>query len=122
MIGYITLGTNDFPKAAAFYDALLSALGATRQMDMDGFIAWSTAYTNPWLGIIRPYNGEAATVGNGNMVALHVREKKLVDALHAKALELGGSDEGAPGQRFEGFYAAYFRDPEGHKLNVFCTE
>ena len=54
-----------------------------------------------------------ATVGNGTMVALGAASREQVDAVHAKALELGGSDEGAPGQRWPGFYAAYFRDLDG---------
>ena len=121
MIGYVTLGTNDLPQTAAFYDALLGEIGATRFMESDSFIAWAVSPDKPSLGITRPFNGEAATVGNGCMVALAVKNPQQVDALHAKALAMGGSDEGAPGPRGDsGFYAAYFRDPEGNKLNAFC--
>ncbi|GAB4182522.1 MAG: VOC family protein [Wenzhouxiangellaceae bacterium] len=121
MIGYVTLGTNDLPQTAAFYDALLGEIGATRFMESDSFIAWAVSPDKPSLGITKPFNGEAATVGNGCMVALAVKTPQQVDALHAKALALGGSDEGAPGPRGDsGFYAAYFRDPEGNKLNAFC--
>lgn len=120
MIGYVTLGTDELARAAAFYDALLGVIGATRYMEGERFVAWAVAPNQPSLGVIRPYNGEPASVGNGTMVALVVDSKDKVDALHAKALELGGSDEGAPGPRGEGFYAAYFRDLDGHKLNAFC--
>ena len=120
MIGYVTLGSNDVLRAAKFYDELLALLGAKRFMEGDNFIAWTVAPDKPGLGITRPY-GRAATVGNGSMTALVVLEPKQVDAVHRKALELGGMDEGAPGPRGEGgFYAAYFRDLDGNKLNCFC--
>ena len=120
MIGYVTLGTDQLERAAAFYDALLAVIGATRYMEGERFVAWAVAPNQPSLRVIRHYNGQPATVGNGTMVALVVDSKDKVDALHAKALELGGSDEGAPGPRGEGFYAGYFRDLDGHKLNAFC--
>ncbi|ODS62851.1 MULTISPECIES: VOC family protein [unclassified Arenimonas] len=120
MIGYVTLGTNDMARACAFYDALLGELGARRIMEGDRFVAWGTGMQSPSVGVIRPFDGQAATPGNGTMVALAVRTPAQVDALHARALALGGRDEGAPGERFKGFYAAYFRDPDGNKLNFFC--
>lgn len=119
MIGYATLGTNDLPRAAKFYDALLGTIGGSRWMESDKFIAWTCSPASPALGVIVPHNGEAATVGNGTMVALGVDSKAKVDTLYKKALELGGSDEGAPGPRGEGFYAGYFRDLDGNKLNAF---
>jgi catechol 2,3-dioxygenase-like lactoylglutathione lyase family enzyme len=118
MIGYVTLGTNDLPRAAAFYDALLGLVGAKRIMENDQFIAWSTGHDKPGLALTKPFNGKPATIGNGTMVAFGVASQDIVKALHAKALELGGTDEGAPGERFEGFYAAYFRDRDGNKLNA----
>ena len=120
MIGYVTLGTNDFERAAAFYDELLSVIGAKRMMESDSFIAWTVAPNAPELSIIKPHDGNAATVGNGVMVALVVDEPVKVDALHAMALSLGSKDEGAPGYRFGNFYAGYFRDMDGNKLNAFC--
>ena len=120
MIGYVTLGTNKFEEAAAFYDALLGELGAGRFMDEDSFIAWSTGPSAPAVSIIRPADGNDACVGNGTMVALIVDSTDKVDSLHAKALELGGTDEGAPGLRADTFYAGYFRDLDGNKLNAFC--
>ena len=119
MIGYVTVGTNDFERAAKFYDALLAEMGAKRQMEMETFIAWGTGPGSPMLSIIKPYDKKAATVGNGVMVALLASSKELVDKLHAKALSLGGKDEGAPGPRGAGFYAGYFRDLDGNKLNAF---
>jgi catechol 2,3-dioxygenase-like lactoylglutathione lyase family enzyme len=121
MIGYVTLGTNDLPRAAAFYDALLAPLGISRIMDMGTGYAWGTGMDKPGLGVLKPFNGAAATAGNGTMVALVVDSRDKVDAGHARALALGGTDEGAPGPRGEGFYAAYFRDPDGNKLNFFCV-
>ncbi|MEO8997939.1 MAG: VOC family protein [Rhodanobacter sp.] len=121
MIGYVTLGTNDMPRAAAYYDALLGELGAKRLMETERYIFWGISMQQPSLCVIKPFDGEPAAIGNGNMVALVVDTCDKVDRLHAKALALGGSDEGAPGDRGGGFYAGYFRDIEGHKLNVFCT-
>lgn len=119
MIGYVTLGTNDLPRACGFYDAMLGSLGARRIMEGDRFVAWGVSPKAPSLGVIAPFDGKPATAGNGTMVALVVDARATVDALHAKALSLGAHDEGAPGDRGGGFYAAYFRDLDGNKLNVF---
>lgn len=121
MIGYVTLGTNDLPRAAAFYDALLGEMGARRMMEGDQFIAWGTQPHLPGLGITQPFDKKPATVGNGVMVALGVDSAAKVDALHRKALALGAKDEGTPGPRGEGFYAGYFRDLDGNKLNFFVV-
>jgi catechol 2,3-dioxygenase-like lactoylglutathione lyase family enzyme len=121
MIGYVTVGTNDFERAAGFYDSLLADLGAKRVMELDSFIMWGAAPDTPWLALAKPSDGNAATVGNGVMIALNAENKEAVDALHRRALELGGTDEGAPGPRGDGFYAAYFRDLDGNKLNAFVT-
>ena len=120
MIGYVTLGTNKFDEAAKFYDELFAEIGAGRAMEGESFIAWSVSPTTPAVSIIRPYDGKPATVGNGTMVALVMDSPEKVQAVHAKALELGGADEGGPGPRFGNFYAAYFRDLDGNKLNAFC--
>jgi len=118
MIGYVCLGTNDLPRAAKFYDALLPGIGAKRVMEAGNFIAWGTGQ-GPMLALTKPFNGKAATVGNGDMVALAVDSSAKVDAMYRKALELGGTDEGPAGPRSEGFYAGYFRDPDGNKLSFF---
>ena len=120
MIGYVTVGTNKFDEAAAYYDALFGTLGAGRAFDAETFIAWSTGGAAPAFSIAKPYDGAAATVGNGVMIAIAMDAPEKVDAFYAKALELGGTDEGAPGARADNFYAAYFRDLDGNKLNAFC--
>jgi catechol 2,3-dioxygenase-like lactoylglutathione lyase family enzyme len=120
MIGYVTLGTNDMPRAATFYDTLLAEIGAKRIMEGETFRAWGVVPQKPALGVIQPYDKRAATVGNGTMVALVVDDHEKVDRLYRKALELGGKDEGPAGPRGPGFYAGYFRDLDGNKLNVFC--
>ena len=119
MIGYTTVGTNDLKRAAGFYDELLAVLGAKRAMELETFIAWASAPNTPMVSIIKPFDGKPATVGNGVMVALAASSKAQVDAIHKKALALGGKDEGAPGPRGDGFYAAYFRDLDVNKLNAF---
>jgi catechol 2,3-dioxygenase-like lactoylglutathione lyase family enzyme len=124
MIGYVTLGSNDLERARGFYSALFETIGAKELMRMDsGFTMYGTGWGQPAVCIASPYDGNAAVAGNGNMVALVVDARAKVDALHAKALSLGGSDEGAPGVRGEegdqAFYGGYFRDPEGNKLCVF---
>ena len=121
MIGYVTLGTNQMERAAAFYDALLGEIGAGRFMESERFIAWAVAPDKPSLGLCVPYDGKAASVGNGTMIALTVDSNDKVDAVYRKALELGATDEGPPGPRgLSGFYAAYFRDLDGNKLNCYC--
>lgn len=119
MIGYITVGTNDLPRAAKFYDALAAEMGTGRMMEFETFIAWGTPGGGAGIAATKPYDGEAATVGNGVMVAIEARDAAQVDKLYAIALENGGTDEGAPGPRGDGFYAGYFRDPDGNKLNAF---
>ena len=120
MIGYVTLGTNDLQRAAAFYDAVLGEIGAKRLMDFGRGYAWGVAADKPALGIMVPFDGQAATVGNGVMAAIVVDAREKVERVHRKALALGAKDEGAVGPRGEGFYAGYFRDLDGNKLNVFC--
>ena len=122
MIGYVTLGTNDLAKAVAYYDELLAVLGGKRFMEFeDVFVAWATDPAAPGIAVTKPFDKNPATVGNGTMVALAVDNTDKVQAVYDKALELGGTDEGAPGPRGDsGFYAGYFRDLDGNKLNVFC--
>ncbi|MET0250624.1 MAG: VOC family protein [Novosphingobium sp.] len=117
MIGYVTLGTNDRERSARFYDALLGELGVGRLMETEQFIAWGKP-GETGIGLTTPFDGNTATVGNGVMVALVANDEDQVRRLHAIALANGGSDEGEPGERFPGFYAAYFRDPDGNKLNA----
>ncbi len=120
MIGYVTLGTNDLERSARFYDAIAAELGVPRFMEGENNIAWGTADGGAGVAVVKPFDGNAASVGNGTMVALDARDPAQVDRIHQIALANGGSDEGAPGLRGGGFYAAYFRDPDGNKLNAFC--
>ena len=125
MIGYTTLGTDDPARAKAFYDALMADMGARRLMEMPDrreLTFWGTAVNRPMLAVGRPYDGGAASAGNGTMVALAVPSRADVDRLHARALELGATDEGAPGLRGPaelGYYFAYFRDGDGNKIALF---
>ncbi len=120
MIGYVTLGTNDLARAAGFYDALAAELGVGRMMEFDSYIAWGAPGGAPGIGLTKPFDGNLASVGNGVMVALEARDRGQVDRLHAIALAQGGQCEGPPGPRGDGgFYAGYFRDPDGNKLNAF---
>ena len=119
MVGYVTLGTKDVKRAGEFYDQLLGLFSASRFMDGEAFIAWSTEAGGASLAVGRPFDQKASSVGNGVMVALAADSKEQVDALYAKAIELGGTDEGPPGPRGDTFYAAYFRDLDGNKLNAF---
>lgn len=121
MIGYVTLGTNDLDKAVAFYDELFSSIGATRFFETEQFVAWSVSPEQPGISVTKPFNGERATVGNGSMVAIVLDSPEKVDAFYHKAIELGATCEGKPGPRGEmtGFYAGYFRDLDGNKLNAF---
>jgi predicted lactoylglutathione lyase len=120
MIGYITLGTDDIERAAAFYDELLATFGAKRAVETEKMILWSNGKPGrAGLAIIKPYDKNAATAGNGTMVVLGVDSAAKVDELHKKGLELGAEDEGAPGLRGANFYGAYFRDLDGNKLCVF---
>lgn len=119
MIGYVTLGTSDLARAAKFYDAIAAELETPRMMEFETFIAWGKPGGSAGIGLTKPFDGNPASVGNGVMVALEAKDEAQVQRLYDIALANGGSDEGAPGPRGEGFYAGYFRDPDGNKLNAF---
>ena len=119
MIGYVTLGTNDLPRAGKFYDALAAELGTARMMDFETFIAWGTPGGAAGIGLTKPFNGEAASVGNGVMVAFQAEDKAQVQRLYDIAIASGGTCDGPPGPRGDNFYAGYFRDLDGNKLNAF---
>ncbi|WP_369026286.1 VOC family protein [Qipengyuania sp. RANM35] len=128
MIGYVTLGTNDLARAATFYDAIAAEFGVGRMMDFETFIAWGEWGGGPGIAATKPFDGNAATVGNGVMVALEAKDRDQVQRIYDIALANGGSCEGEPGPRGEPdengmvFYAAYFRDPDGNKLNAFLMD
>ena len=120
MIGYTSVGTNDLEKAVHFYGELLSLLGAKPFFKSERGVGWGTSPDKPMFSVLKPFDGQRATVGNGAMVALSAANPEQVQALHAKALQLGAQDEGAPGPRGNGFYGAYFRDLDGNKLAAYC--
>lgn len=120
MLGYVTLGTNDLARAAKFYDAIAAELGAGRIMEGEQFVAWGVPGCGAGIGLTKPFDGKPATVGNGVMAALAAKDRAQVDRLYNLAMSMGAKDEGAPGERGPGFYAAYFRDPDGNKLNAFA--
>jgi predicted lactoylglutathione lyase len=120
MIGYVTLGTNDMERATKFYDALLGELGAKRFGGSERMQLWSAGPGKPLLAVCTPHDEKQATVGNGVMIALDAGSREAVDRIYAKAIELGASDEGPPGQRGDGsFYGGYFRDLDGNKFVAF---
>jgi predicted lactoylglutathione lyase len=88
-------------------------------MDNETFIAWGKPGGGAGVGLTKPFDGKPATVGNGVMVAIEAKDRAQVDRIHRLAMSLGAKDEGAPGDRGGGFYAGYFRDPDGNKLNAF---
>ena len=120
MIGYATLGTNDLDRAGGFYDKIAEALGGKRVFKNDRGIGWSVN-RGPMLMLMKPFDGHAASVGNGTMIALAADTQDQVRNVYAKAIELGGTCEGEPGWRGPegGFYGAYFRDLDGNKLCVY---
>ena len=119
MIGYVTVGTNDLPRAAKFYDAIAAEMDSPRMMEFETFITWGKIGGPAGIAITKPFDGNVASVGNGVMVAFEAKDKDQVQRLYDIALANGGVCEGPPGPRGEGFYASYFRDPDGNKLNAF---
>jgi catechol 2,3-dioxygenase-like lactoylglutathione lyase family enzyme len=122
MIGYATLGSNDLKRSAAFFDSILSDLGGTRCRTEPNLLGWRFSTGGAELYVLTPYDGECAQQGNGQMLGLYATTTAIVHSVYEKAIALGALDEGQPGPRSysPGFYAGYFRDPDGNKLNVFC--
>jgi predicted lactoylglutathione lyase len=121
MIGYLMLGTNDLEKAADFYERLFNEIGGKKEFDREEFVAWRFGEGTPMFCVTKPFDKNHATVGNGTMVAFKATNPKEVNTLHAKALLLGGTSDGDPGLREDGFYASYFRDLDGNKVCFFCN-
>lgn len=119
MLGYTTLGSNDRERANIFYDAVLGVIGAKRIFNNDRMIFWGTDFSQPMLGVGTPWDEGTAGSGNGTMVALAAGSRDMVEKIYAKALEMGGADEGAPGERGGNFYGGYFRDLDGNKIVAF---
>jgi catechol 2,3-dioxygenase-like lactoylglutathione lyase family enzyme len=116
MIGYVTVGTNDLPRAIAFYEKLFGTLGATRVFESEQGVAWSNGPMSPGFGVMKPFNEQPATFGNGVMIAMVMDSKADVDKFYHTALSLGATDDGPPGARSDTFYAGYFRDFDGNKI------
>ena len=119
MIAYTTIGVSDMEKAKAFYGELLGDMGVSVLMDLGRIAMLGSADGGPMLSICVPFDEAAPDPGNGNMVAIPPGSRELVDQLYAKAISMGATDDGEPGERMDGFYGAYFRDPDGNKL-CFC--
>ncbi|MES2034026.1 MAG: VOC family protein [Pseudomonadota bacterium] len=122
-IGYLTLGASDLAQGKAFYDTIFAVIGWSPFAEYPGFVAYGPDGKDDgatvWL--CNPFNGAAASGGNGAMLALAAESRDQVDAFHAAALAAGATDEGAPGLRPQytpTWYAAYIRDPEGNKLAI----
>ena len=115
MIGYVTIGVKDMEKAKAFYANLLEPLGAKVIMDMGRIAFIGSGMDKPMLAVCTPYNEDTPACGNGNMLAFPAETREDVDKFYAKAIELGATDDGEPGERMPTFYGAYFRDLDGNK-------
>ncbi len=120
MIGYTCVGTDDLDRSVAFYTDLFAPLGAKVFFKTDRGVGWGVKPGQPMFSVMKPFDGQPATAGNGTMISLLMPDAATVQALHAKALSLGARDEGAPGARSKTFYGAYFRDPDGNKLALYC--
>ncbi|MEM9177760.1 MAG: VOC family protein [Myxococcota bacterium] len=120
MVGYVCIGASDFEKSVAWYEALLGPIGAKRLMEFEGFVLIGRSMDTASVAVVRPFDGKPQSAGNGMMVALQLETKEDVDGIYERALASGGSDEGPPGNRGDIFYAGYFRDIDGNKLNAFC--
>ena len=119
VISHVSLGTNDYAKAKAFYDAVLATLGIRCVMDFPGGAGYGLEFPEFW--IQSPHDGKTADAGNGTHVCFNAQTMEQVQAFHAKALQLGGKDEGAPGFRKEytpEYYAAFVRDLDGNKVEA----
>lgn len=116
MLGYTTIGTKNMERACAFYDGLLGEVGAKQMFGMDRIKFYGTAPDAAMLAVCIPYDEGEQHCGNGTMVAIPGSDRAGVDKLYAKAIELGATDEGAPGERSPAFYGAYVRDLDGNKL------
>ncbi|HEY9118814.1 MULTISPECIES: VOC family protein [Marinobacter] len=117
MIGYVTIGVSDMARAKAFYASLLADLGAKVLLDMERIAFVGKDMKSPMLAVCKPFDGQPNHPGNGNMVAIHPGSKEAVDTFYHRAIELGATCDGEPGQRIPNqFYGAYVRDPDGNKL------
>jgi catechol 2,3-dioxygenase-like lactoylglutathione lyase family enzyme len=123
MLSHVTVGSNDIPKAKAFYDAMVAPLGLAPLMAFDAGVGYGPKGGRPQLWIVKPIDKNAATVGNGITIGLDAPNRPAVDAAYAAARAAGARDEGAPGLRTHyhpNYYGAYLRDPDGNKVCIVC--
>lgn len=123
MLAYTSVGTNNMEAARKFYGELFAEMGVQElfQRPDGGFVSYGAAPGQPMFGIAKPYNGEAATAGNGTMIAIAAKDPAQVKALYDKAIALGATCDGPAGPRLDGaFTCAYVHDLDGNKLNFFC--
>ena len=128
MFKYVTLGSNDLAASGRFYDAALAPLGIHRLVTKDDELGYGLPpkpgeKRKCWLYVLQPFNGQAASSGNGVDIAFEAPSRQAIDAFHAAAMAHGGTDEGAPGKRAQApgnAYGAYLRDPDGNKVCAFC--
>jgi catechol 2,3-dioxygenase-like lactoylglutathione lyase family enzyme len=119
ILSHVSIGTNDFDRAVAFYDKVLPTLGCKRIMQHPGAVAYGKDYPEFW--VQTPIDGKPASVGNGTHVGCVASSKEAVHAFFKAALAVGGTDEGAPGPRpdyGEPYYGCFVRDPDGHKIEA----
>ena len=119
VLSHVSLGTNDYARAKAFYDAVLGTLQIRCVMDFEGGAGYGRKFPEFW--IQRPFDNNAASVGNGVHISFLANSIEEVKAFHEKALQLGGRDDGPPGYRKEysdDYYAAFVRDLDGNKIEA----
>lgn len=119
ILSHVSLGSNDFDRAVAFYDRVLATLGCRRVVEHPGAVAYGREYPEFW--IQRPYNGAPASVGNGTHIGFFAPDREWVDAFYQAAVAAGARPDGAPGPREEygaPYYGCFVRDLDGHKVEA----
>lgn len=119
IVSHVSVGTNDFARATAFYDKVMAALGCKRLMEFPGAVAYGKDFPEFW--VQKPLDGSPASVGNGTHVGFFAASEEAVQAFYAAAMAAGGKDEGAPGPRPHygpAYYGCFVRDLDGHKIEA----
>ncbi len=119
ILSHVSIGTNNFERAVAFYDQVLSTLGCKQIMKHPGAVAYGKQYPEFW--VQAPIDGQSASVGNGTHIGFVAPTKEAVHTFHEAALAAGGVDDGTPGPRpdyGEAYYGCFVRDLDGHKIEA----
>ena len=119
MLSHVSIGTNDFERAIAFYDKVLATLGCKRMMEHEDAMAYGKQFPEFW--VQTPFDEQVASVGNGTHVGFLATSKAVVDAFYAAAIAAGATGDGAPGGRVEygaPYYGCFVRDLDGHKVEA----